>query len=88
MDLWQKHGVSLVNTSSAPYQLVFDKPIPTPMLDSRVAAWRDEQGRQFPERDLTPHRVGVASVYQMQANIICCFPTTWARYMLMSKNDV
>lgn len=88
MNLWQKHGVSLLDTDSAPYRLLFGEQILTPILNSRVAAWRDNSGNPFPERDLTPHRVGVAALPRGNTGVIHCFPTTWARYMLMSKNDV
>ncbi|MBI4224898.1 MAG: hypothetical protein HY617_01060 [Candidatus Sungbacteria bacterium] len=96
MNLWQKHEVKLLDASTVPYRLAFDENVPTPTLDARVAAWRDAKGQPFPKRDMLPHRVGISSFYptrlgsfsESERGVICCFPVTWAQYVLMSRGDV
>lgn len=88
MNLWQKHEVALLDARQSPYRIAFDCEVPTTKLDERIAAWRDSQGKPFPERDLVPHRVGVSHFYEIPRGLINCFPVTWAQYMLMSKGEI
>lgn len=86
MDLLQKHQVTLLHQGPDPYLLDFRLPLHVPELDRMVADWRNAQGEPFPERDIIPHRVGVAAFRSPRA--IQCFPASWAQYMLMSKSGV
>ena len=84
MDL-SKYGVRMLDLSSVPYSCGFLNSAPAkPVLDARVAAWRDGDGKPFPESDLIAQRVGFHSLGAGGLSINC-YPVSWGQYMLMSK---
>ena len=86
MTLWEKHEVMSLGCGAELPSLRFAAGFETPVTASLIVNWRDAKGDPFPERDLTPRRVGVLR-YNEVFHPLFCAPISWAQLTLMSKAE-